>query len=270
MLKLKDMLNWLRRRVTYEDITNQFTFVNGWSDYGSFRAIRYPGFVMITGLLKSGKISTNSQVLKIPNNLPVDNKAFWTYLFCQSLGNHQINVMVTRNGYIIVDNNLPLQGAEGHLYAINGIVPLTDFSTGGVLNLAVSLYLRGVQYVETYFNTQGNWAVIQAIDRSHDTEKQLYKISKWFQNLLGTFRLCEIRRYGSTTDYIPLRGISHTPQIQYRHDYGLQFFNGQYYRQEYISDICIQCANRSSVGINNIKRYICGDWLLKIWGCSPC
>lgn len=145
MLKLKDMLNWFLRRVTYEDVTDQFVFVNNWRNYGSFRAIRYPGFVLVSGLIIIGVVTANTKIIKLPSELPIDtNQAYTTYLFAHGIGSNYINSMPIRNGYICVDINMNMQPPTPSSYAsIFGIIPLTDFSYGGGGTKFTSIFVSG-------------------------------------------------------------------------------------------------------------------------------
>ena len=118
----------------YEDITDQVTLLNGWTDqYNCFRVLKVPGGLIITGMLKSGAVSLNTRIAYLPN-LGFEERAYYTYGIAQDLSKHTTSLFSIRNRYIAIDNNLPFDGTSGHLFALNAFVPLANYTLGGVLH----------------------------------------------------------------------------------------------------------------------------------------
>ena len=133
--KIRSMWNLLGE---YEDITDQVTLLNGWTDqYNSFRVLKTPGTLIVTGLLKPGKTTVNSNIAKLPDDVwsELDDRCYYTYGVANYLSKHTSSLFSIRSGYLRIDNNLPFDGAGDNvgLFAINGIFPIANFSLGGVL-----------------------------------------------------------------------------------------------------------------------------------------
>lgn len=143
---------------------------------------------------------------------------------------------------------------------------LEKIGGGGVLNLVVSLYFRGVQNVKTHLSTQGNWAAIQSIDRPNDTEKQqLCRVPQWIENMLGR-SLWKIWRCDSTTCNIYIRKTSRNTCLQHLYNYALQFWEcaiSKYQQSVYNS---IRHKNGQSTNIRKIRLCLYRNRLLKIGG----
>lgn len=120
----------------YEDITDQVTLMNGWTNpYGSFRVLKVPGALIVSGLLKPGTISAETNIAKLPNDIwaELDERCQYTYGVANYLSKHTSSLFVIRSGYLRIDNNLPFDGGGNNvgLFAVNGIFPIANFSLGG-------------------------------------------------------------------------------------------------------------------------------------------
>ena len=163
-----------------------------------------------------------------------------------------------------VENQLYISkiiGAEPSKSAI-----LEKIGGGGVLNLAVSLYLRGAQYVETHLNTQGNWAAIQSTNKNRYTCKRIYRVSKQLQSVLGTFCRQETYRPDCYASIIHGRKCVHSRDVEYN----LTASRNELFIRNHFWEYpdATRCGHKHQNPRNDrtIRRSLHRNWLLKTRG----
>lgn len=145
---------------------------------------------------------------------------------------------------------------------------LEKIGGGGVLNLAVSLLLRGTQYVKTHLDTQDTWAAIQS---TLYREQKIYNATwgKWIKDLLGFLWRCNVRFRDYTSHHFCGRNWNGFSDLQHRFNNDLQFqFQLCDKKHEPICSCGIRCSYNAGINLTNACRDISSNWLLKTRGWS--
>lgn len=122
---------------TWENITANMQFLNGWEPYDAVdspRVLKLPGMAIITGVVRVGDVTAASTSIFQLTGLPINSGTTYTYGYLRQLGKNQpINLIVYRDGNVKLDNNNSIEYPKGTTCSIFMVIPLTDFTIGGGL-----------------------------------------------------------------------------------------------------------------------------------------